>query len=259
MAKRIKQKVIRLFLTVGVFLAAGFGTTGQCGESMKRVLLSAMDWKPVYGPSLPEGGVFTALTREAFQRSGYIFEIAFVPWARAVEMARVGQYDGVMGAMMTPGRRRSFTASEMIMPLEVYLFSRAEETITYEALDDLKGFSIGVIAGSASAEMLGTAGLRLQRVGTFDQNLRKLIQGRIDLMEGEKYAMAELLNKYPEYRDRIKRVNPPITVSPLYVIISMANPDHLLIVADFNRGLREMRADGTFDAIIRRHGFDRLQ
>jgi len=43
--------------------------------------------------------------------------------------------------------------------------------------------------------------------------------------------------------------------NPLYIMMGRAVPDHKEIMAAFNRGLKEIRADGTFDKIMAKHGF----
>ncbi len=170
-----------------------------------------------------------------------------------------------MGAMMTRDRMPFFMATDRIMPLESYLYCRAGDTVAYTGLHDfkdlgdLKVYSIGVLSGSAADENLTAAGLDVQRVGSYEQNLNKLILGRVDLMEGDKFAMYELVNKKPEYKGTVRRLHTPVAASPLYNIISRANPDHAVIVSDFNRGLREMIEDGTFDAVVEEYGFGKLR
>jgi polar amino acid transport system substrate-binding protein len=81
---------------------------------------------------------------------------------------------------------------------------------------------------------------------------------RVDLMIADVFLMSELLKKYPDYQGKVKAVSPPVLESSLHLLISKAHPDHATIVADFDRGLQEMRDDGTFDAIVERFGFREL-
>ncbi len=82
---------------------------------------------------------------------------------------------------------------------------------------------------------------------------------RIDLIDGDQFVMSGLLKKYPEYQGKIRSVSPPLLVTHLYNIISKARPDHAVVATDFNRGLQEILADGTFDAIVKKYGYSKLR
>ncbi|MCP4104202.1 MAG: transporter substrate-binding domain-containing protein, partial [Desulfobacteraceae bacterium] len=221
--------------------------------------LATMNWEPIYGKSLPEGGVFTAVTREAFRRGGYRLDVKFVPWKRAMKMSKRGDYHGILGAGQSSERKPHFTATEMVIQFEGFLFSRAEETITYTELQDLKQYTVGVVRGEVADEMLQNAGVKVERVPTYGQNLKKLMAKRISLMSGDKFLMSDLLKKHPEYQGKVKAVSPPYLVTPLCVLISKTRPDYAAVTADFNRGLQEMLNDGAFDAIVKRFGFSDLR
>lgn len=241
---------------IALLIIIGTAEHSFCQE--KTVVLATADYEPILGEKLPDGGVFSALTREAFRRVGYRFEVKFVPWKRAIKQAEVGDYDGVLGAMLTPEREPFFTNTEAIMPFKHLFFSRSEQTITYTDLRELKSYRIGIIRGSAIEETLTAAGLTLESVTTYEQNLKKLMQERIDLMVGDNFLMLDLLKKYPEYKGKVNPVSPPIKISTLQNLISKARPDHTTVVADFNRALQEMKADGTFNAIVGKFGFSKL-
>ena len=101
--------------------------------------------------------------------------------------------------------------------------------------------------------------LRLYEVSTFDQNIQMLMLHRVDLMLINPVAMAELMKKYPEYSGKVKRIDPAVLEEKLYNLISKKRKDHVAVVNDFNRGLQEIKADGTFDEIVKKHGFIRSE
>ncbi|NOR23845.1 MAG: hypothetical protein GQ542_05525 [Desulforhopalus sp.] len=53
--------------------------------------MATLNWQPFYGENLPKNGFYAELSREAFKRAGYDLIITFVPWKRAVQMARTGK------------------------------------------------------------------------------------------------------------------------------------------------------------------------
>jgi polar amino acid transport system substrate-binding protein len=48
-------------------------------------------------------------------------------------------------------------------------------------------------------------------------------------------------------------LRPPLQSNDLYLMASRSVPDGQQIIDDFNTALSEMRADGTFDAILRKY------
>lgn len=104
-------------------------------------------------------------------------------------------------------------------------------------------------------ETLQAAGVPVEEVRTYEQNLKKLIAKRIDLMLSDQLMMAYLLTTYPEYQEKITPLSPPIQSTLLGLLISKTRPDHVAIVADFNRGLQEILTDGTFNQLVKKYGF----
>lgn len=242
-----------------VIMLASTGVAQLTIAQEKSIVLATMNWAPVYAESEPNGGVFTALTREAFHRAGYRFEVQFVPWKRGIKNSKEGIYDGVMGAAMTPERAPFFTKTESIMPYVILLFSHEDETITYTNLSELKSYTVGTINGSAGEERLKAAGITIDSVKSHEQNFMKLVRKRLHLIEGDQFVMSGLMKKNPSYQGKIKPVFPPLLKTQLYNLITKAHPDHAAIVADFNRGLQEILADGTFQAIVKKYGYDKLR
>lgn len=220
----------------------------------KSVVLGAANWEPVYAKSLQNGGVFTELTVEAFRRSGYRCEVHFVPWKRALEVAKKGGYDGVMGGEHRKERLPYFLETDAIMTNKESLYCHSEKNITYATMSDLKPYLIGILRGS-SLVSFQEVGIKTEEVGTYEQNLKKLMTHRIDLMVVGQLTMRDLLKKFPEYQEKIKLLNPPMFEDDILNLISKKRQDANVIVAAFNRGLQEIKADGTFNTIIEKHGF----
>ncbi|MCP4111389.1 MAG: hypothetical protein GY749_38640, partial [Desulfobacteraceae bacterium] len=80
-----RNTCVFMLLAWVLVMLVSLGTAKQgFGTQEKSIVLATMNWEPIYGKSLPEGGVFTAVTREAFRRGGYRLDVKFVPWKRAM-------------------------------------------------------------------------------------------------------------------------------------------------------------------------------
>ena len=88
-----------------ILLAAGDAYAGRL------VKMATAPWAPYYSPDLPNGGYIPDITREAFKRVGYDFEVEYMPWKRALEMSRKGRYDGILGVFYSEERGEYFIFS----------------------------------------------------------------------------------------------------------------------------------------------------
>lgn len=256
--KIFQKTYLSILVTTLLVMIVSLAITEKGWTQEKSITLATMNFEPLYGESLPEGGVFTALTREAFRRVGYRIDVQFMPWKRAIETTKRGDYDGVMGAVLNSERAPFFVATEAIVPYETVLFSRSEEIITYTDLSELQSYKIGTVRGISAENILKAANLTFESVGEYEQNLKKLMAKRIDLIAGNNFVIPDLLKKYPEFEGKVRAVSPPLQTRPLRIIVPKKNSHHTAIIADFNRGLREIITDGTFNAIVKKYGFSDL-
>lgn len=224
----------------------------------RAVVLATMNWEPYYGQNLPNDGFFTAICRTAFQRAGYEFNVTFVPWARAVEGAKDGTYDGVMGGYYTEERTQHFLYTDVVTESEEILLSLKSSKIPFSSLRDLAPYRIGGIRGGAiEAQWKATGYLTVEEVSTYVQNLEKLRENRIDAIIGDRMMWQYLLNtKHHEFRDLVEEIGPIIQATPLYLLISKKTPNHTTVVTDFNRALKEIKTDGSYEKIIKQYGLN---
>lgn len=251
-------KYIMVIMLISGLVALSFTPHGA-NAGKRTIVLATVGWEPMFGENLPKGGFYTEITRQAFQRVGYGLEVKFVPWKRALESARQGNYDGLLGAYYNDERAQDFDYSELVYVDEQVFFGRnGEQPATYQSLRDLVPYEIGVTRGLAYVNELKKEepSLKIREVTDTEQNLTKLMKKRIDLFPaGKVYILHMLQTKYPDWRDQIQIVSPPLKTEGLYNPISKKVPDHQTIVADFNRGLQMIKDDGAFEKILNEYGF----
>lgn len=231
--------------------------TPVTGAEQRTITLATVNWEPFYSETLPAGGYFTDLVREAFQQVGYTLDMKWVPWKRAMERAKKGdKYHGVLGASYRKEREVHFVYSEVIDVTSFVFIARKGHRISYQTLSDLKQYVIGGMRGSVDSVELLAAGFQVEEVTTDKQNILKLLHGRIDLVTGGKRTLQLLINtEFAEHRSDIVFLSPPLKNVTVHIIVSKKVPDHETIIADFNRGLGMIKADGRFDQILQKHGF----
>jgi len=68
----MRKLFVVYFTIVTVMLSAGI-------VAAQTITLATMNWPPFYSNDLPEHGFFTAISKEAFKRTGYEMKVKFFP------------------------------------------------------------------------------------------------------------------------------------------------------------------------------------
>ncbi|MCA9974649.1 MAG: ABC transporter substrate-binding protein, partial [Anaerolineales bacterium] len=89
-----------------------------------------------------------------------------------------------------------------------------------------------------------------------EQNLRKLMLNRLDLVVVDQFVAESVIAQIPEAEDSLEFLSPPLDVKPLYLILSRNTENSAQKLADFNEGLRQIIADGTVAKIMEKHGLN---
>lgn len=223
----------------------------------REVVVCTLNQEPYYGEKLPRNGFFTALVRAAFERAGHTVEVQFMPWARAMLEVEQGDRDVLLGAYYTEERAETYLASEAIYTDEVGLVARRDLGISELAsLRELREYTIGLGRGFAVNEEFDSADY-LDKAPEEDQvlNIRKLYAGRIDMIAGSFASIRYLAQAQNRDISEMVFLEPPLAENTLHIMISRAIDDGEQLLDDFHRGLRGIRADGTYERILEDMGY----
>jgi polar amino acid transport system substrate-binding protein len=224
----------------------------------KDLSMVTVDWAPYYGSEMKNNGVITVIVTSAFKRSGINANIKFVPWKRAMKEVEMAESDILMGAYYTDERNKSYFYSDPIYDINVGLVALKTLNFThFKELNELIPYTIGVSRGWANSKAFDQADY-LNKQGATNQilNVRKLFKKRIDMISISfdvfRYEVATMGSQ------RLKEVvfiKPPLQVSSIHLATSRDHPEKENIMEAFNRGLSEIKKDGTYDAILKEYGF----
>jgi polar amino acid transport system substrate-binding protein len=225
----------------------------------KTICLTSCNWEPYVGETLPDLGFTSEILVKAFERVGYKVKIEIYPWKRAMEITREGKCDALYSAYYTEERAATYAISDPYIQGEVYLCTKKDRDISYKSLRDLSAYKIGVVMGYANSPEFDSADYLKKDEATSDLvNLKKLIKDRVDLIAIDRYVAIHHLKTssfFVENAGDVKFLEPPLQSSPVHVMFSKASPAYKKHLADFNKGLKEIKKEGTFDKIMRKHGF----
>lgn len=222
------------------------------------VIVAAKEELPYFGRNLPGRGLSAEIVRTAFERAGYSPSFVFKTWADTYEGAQIGVYDIAGSIWYTDERAKEFVFSEPYLFHEIQFIKRkADQTITFNTLDDLDGLIIGTVKGYAYGDdfLRSTKFIRVQQNHLL-QNLNKVALGEIDLTLGDTRKIRYLLNEYMKGSiEKLEMLPNPLIRRGTHIAVSRTNPKHEEIISRFNKALQEMKADGTYDRIVEKHAY----
>jgi len=246
-------------LVVGLLALAALAVSLQPqAQDSREITTATLNWEPFYGEDLERNGFFTAITNAAFERAGYAVDNDFIPWARAMKDTHDGYRDVLQGAYYSDERAEEYYVSDVVYEAEVGLVARPEIDIRrYDDMGDLEGYTIAVGRGFAHSDEFDEAEfLDKQPVDDHPElAVRQLFAGRIDMIAGGIPAILHEVTEQGHRVDDVVVITPPLVVNPLHNMVSHNHPRGEQIIADFNRGLRAIREDGTYDRILVEMGF----
>lgn len=243
--KKLLLAAISLFL--GVSSCAEVGT----------VNLASLNWEPYIGENIKNNGYVAVIAKEAFDRFGYDVKINYLPWARALEQSRKGDYDGLFPEYYDESRKIDYVFSKPFPGGPIGFYKRKESDITYTTLQDLKPYTIGVVRGYLNTVEFDNADFLTKDPGSSDEiNIKKLERGRIDLIVIDKFVASRIIStRYPAFLDKLEFLEPPLEVKSLYIAFSKKSENHEKFKKAFDAGIKEMNDDGTMQKILEDHGF----
>lgn len=246
----MKKKLAACLISMFILLGAG---SAFC----ETVTLATLNWQPFYGENLPENGFFAALSREAFKRAGYDMELKFMPWKRALEMSKKGKYDGLLGAYYNEDRANAFYFTDPVSQNEEVFVQKKGKGISYSQLEDLKKYKIGGLRGAAPLVELKEKGFDVEETNDELMSMKKLDAARLDLLvigKQQFYYHIGNTDDLKQFKGSFELIEPPFKSFDLFCPITKKRAGGDEIVKKFNQALQEMKADGTYDEILKRFG-----
>ena len=224
----------------------------------QEIRMVTSEWEPFYASTHESGGVVTELANAAFERAGHSTTIEWHPWLRAMKLVANGGSDVVLGAYYSEERAKAFHFSDPFFTIDIGFVALKETNITkYQDLKSLSPFLIGAMRGWAYTDEFDAADY-LKKEYVINQIVvtRMLFARRVDMVAISipVFQHEASLLRYHDMSEVVV-LTPLLDTKKLHIMFSLRNPNHLQLAEDFNRGLAEIRADGTFGRIMAKHHF----
>ena len=226
------------------------------GAAAEKLRLVADAWPPFTDATLVNGGVATDIVSTALARAGYASDFEQVPWARALFGVGEGRYDVLVNTWYTDERTKLGQFSGEYLLNRVRFLKRKDTPIEYNNLQQLHTYPIAVVRGYAySQEFDEDVSLQKVPVHNFAMAVRMVAADRVKLtLEDEFVARYYLARESPKVRNAVEFLPKPLSENSLHILVSLKNPEHEQIVAGFDREIAAMKADGSYEKLLRQHG-----
>lgn len=245
--KYIKTRTEKLVYVLGTLLILAFVDFSLVNaEEFKLVRIQTIDYPPLMGK---QKGFLNDVTTESFKRVGIkaIFQViplSRINWSVVNNGSLVYLGAGGWITQKEARNRLHFTIIAYSTFHFYYLKSRFPKGLVYNDLSDLKQYTIGSVRGSMFEKLLTSAGLRLDSTVDLEQNVKKLVSGRIDFYFAPlPIGSSAMWKVYPNQMDNLGFIEKPIREVYGHAMFQKGQEG---LKKRFEEGFKAMREDGTY-------------
>lgn len=227
--------------------------TGLAEEKSKPLQIISMDFPPfVYQEDSEIKGFNVDILQAIFKDTGYTPEIRLYPWKRCLEMIKTGKADALFPLLKTADRAEYTDFSDPFTSEDTALFVLKDSGIKWTgSINDLKQYRFGRVRGYSSGPaidyLIETGELMLDEVNKTENNIRKLLGGRYQIMIEERHVAMFYLRKM----NRLKDVRLLAIVQKNMSHLGFSKQrDRTDLIIKFNAGLKRITESGDYDRIV---------
>jgi polar amino acid transport system substrate-binding protein len=245
-----------------------FVTGGANAQDSKIVTLVADEWCPYNcKPDSDKPGYMIEIAKAVFEPKGYQVVYRVMPWERAIEDTRRGNYNAIIGAMVDDAPDFVYP-SESLGYTSNYFYVKKDSVWKYDGVRTLDGVSLGVIDGYAYEKSLdkyiadNSSNNRKVQVVSGDtgivQNFKKLDKGRIDAyVEDQNVAQQYIADN--NLWGKFKVAGKTTTNAKehyVYIAFSPVSSDSGDLAKILSDGVKELRANGKMKEILSKYNIE---
>lgn len=216
-------------------------------------ILTTSEYKPF---SSQEGGLAMDIIRAALDAVGAEPEFVFRPWKRGELGVLKGDFVGTFPYSANAQRLAQFAFTDSLLRSNAVFFMRKEQMPgwDYDGVASLKPYTVACVPGYFYNDIFDKHGVRCQPVDRTRNAFRMLLKGRVDfVVESEAVGWMELDQLGPDARDQVRAAPTPIRTGVSAIMTAKSSPRAAEFRKRFNRGLKAIQADGTYDAILKKY------
>lgn len=210
-------------------------------------------------------GIALNIVRQAFSQVGDTVDYTFKPWARSLEEAHMGRWDGTATWGKNPARDVGFLVSDNVLTEQwVFVYRNGPvgaPLFDWKHLADLKGKRMGAVRFNTYTpefwDLQKTGVLTVDFSNDDLSNLRLLVAGRIDVVPMERNMACYLMKAHfkPEETANL-RAHPRLLTDHFttHLMLSAKLPASAARMQKFNRGLALLKKTPAYAQALQLEG-----
>ncbi len=243
--------------TLTILLLFNF-TAKACANEIITIASNG-DASPGWSEYSKHNGYILHIATEAFALAGIKVKVKwYSSWKRAYEQAKNNDDNSTCCWFFVKERKNEFYYSNPVTEEAQVFFHLKNYRFDWQTVDDLKGIHIGGNTGfhygNTMDEAEKTKKIMMDRARSYEQNLKKLLAGRIQIYPAATITAFEHLSYIfpPKIVAQFTYHPKPLLKKNLHLLLSKKieprKAERLLTL--FNNGLQQLRRNGTYDKIL---------
>ena len=227
--------------------------------------MAGHSWEPYISDQLPANGLAVNIVTEVFKRAGYQVEMEFMPWQRVAEEMESDSIDMSVASWYNETRARETQFTDPYINNDLVIVKRKLDKLDYTTPDEFKayiekrGYRLGVFKdygyGDYFSDIAPLVSLNFYKYCS--QMVRDVANKSTDIALLDHWTAQNSLDSTKNIADHLE-VMPTLIQRGLHVTISKKRSDHQAIAEAFNKALAEMKQDGSYLDILKKHNYPSL-
>jgi polar amino acid transport system substrate-binding protein len=248
----------RFFLRM-LFLPCVFFAGASYADTVK---LAADSWMPYNGDGKTETGYFLDVAKKVFGDAGHTMVFEAMPWSRAMDSARKGLLNGIVGAAEDDAPDFIFPRNELAMVNTEY-FVKKGSPWRYAGVDSLRKIKLSIIKDYAYDEELDAYIEENQNSkdrldvaygdNPLESNFQKLLGGRVDAVVDGGAVLRYTANRM-KIQGQVESAGIGDPGGPTYIAFSPALASSKKYAELLSDGIDRLRKSGELKKILAAYG-----
>lgn len=198
-------------------------------------------------------GIHYEIVKEVLEEMGIEFQLERLPWKRALLTIRKKAADSILDVSKDSERIKYILfPEEPLTDVPIVLFHLKDREFKFTDADSLRGNRIGLMSGYTYGGYFDDKGyLNLERVPNLEQNFRKLLAGRLDLVASYR-EVGMFTIRGMGISEKITFSPNPIDSIPMYLGFTKGRVEEDF-VEKFNNELKDFKESGRDHEIRKRY------
>lgn len=226
------------------------------------VTIRADEWFPINGiPDSAEPGYMIEIAQMIMADHGHTIEYRIMPWKRSVKQVRAGSFDCVVGAYKEDAPDFLFPDDSWGSIASSFYVKKGSDWF-YKGIESLKSVKMGVIGGYAYSDEFdkyikeskdSSMVQVLNANNALEQNIKKMLKGRIDVVV-ESHLVMEAKLKKMGVSNEVAFAGELVAAESMYIACSPARSTSKEYVKYFSEGIKKLRSSGKLKQILDKYG-----